>query len=198
MDGSIADVLPAMSKLLTHLEDERKRLVKRGGCATLVEGIDAAWTKLNKYYTITDDCPVYLVAVVCDPRRNMAWIRWAFKDKPDWIATAEDQLREFFESYRDKSADRLIDDVNTMTFASWPNNETASARCGKSGRIQGDAEYREYISLSPIPLNADPMAWWGENFYRFPTWRRIAYDVLPIPAMSAENERAFSRFTPLC
>jgi hypothetical protein len=39
----------------------------------------------------------------------------------------------------------------------------------------------------------DPMQWWRMNGDRFPTWKRIAMDMLSIPAMSAEIERIFSR-----
>jgi hypothetical protein len=66
MDGSIADVLPAFNVLLAHLEKER-RCFEKSRDKRLFEGINAAWRKLNKYYTLMDLAPVYVVAVVCDP-----------------------------------------------------------------------------------------------------------------------------------
>ena len=145
MDGSIADVLPAFNKLLGHLEDKRKRLAKSHH-KTLVEGIDAAWHKLNKYYTITDLSPMYIVAVICNPRRNMEWIRWAFDKRRDWILAAEKIMKDFFEDYCDKSSDRMkVDDGHAITFASCPDQAPIVARSARSTQV--DCEYYEFLSL---------------------------------------------------
>jgi len=195
MDGSIADVLPAFNMLLEHLETERKRLAKSHH-KTLVQGIDAAWHKLNKYYIITDLSPVYIVAVVCDPRRNMEWIRWAFEKRRDWILAAEKSVKNFFESYRDKSLDDTnIDHVSAVTFASWPYQAPTAARSARSTHV--DREYYEYVSLPRIPMEENPLVWLGARKNKFPTWYKIAMDILPIPAMSAEIERVFSRLATL-
>ena len=193
MDRSIADVLPAFNLLLTHLEKERRRFEKRRD-KRLLEGIDAAWCKLNKHYTLTDLAPVYVVMVVCDPRRNMAWIRWAFNDRRDWIEAAKNMVKEFYEHYQNKSSDHTnIDDGPAVTFASWPNQETAA----RSARTYIDRDFHDYLSLPTIAMKENSILWWREREDKFPTWSKIAFDVLPIPAMSAEAERVFSRFATL-
>jgi len=194
MGGSIADVLPVFNLLLAHLKKERRRFEKSRD-KRLLEGIDAAWRKLNKYYTLTDLAPVYIVAVVCDPRRNMAWIRWAFRERRDWIEAAEKIVKEFYERYRNKSSDHTsIDDGPAVTFASWPNQDETTAR---STKTYIDRNFHDYLSLPTIAMNENPLSWWREREDKFPTWCEIAFDVLPIPAMSAEPERVFSRFATL-
>jgi hypothetical protein len=159
MDGSIADVLPAFNLLLAHLEKEQRRFEKNHD-KTLLEGIDAAWRKLNKYYTLTDLALVYVVAVVCDPRRNMAWIRWAFRDRKDWIEAAEKTVKEFYERYRNKSSDHTnIDESPAVTFASWPNWDETAAR---SARTYVDRNFHDYLSLPTIAMQENPISWWQE------------------------------------
>lgn len=197
MDGSVADVLPVFSGLLTHLETERVGLEMRGGDnRVLLDGVNAAWSKLNKYYTITDTSPVYIVAVACDPRRNMEWIRWAFGSRTDWVDDALETLRTFYDRYRDKSTDRPISTTsNAVTFASWPDIDSCGSR---SARTQTQSEFLAYLSLAAIPFTPEnnPMIWWPAHRTKYSTWFKIGCDVLSIPAMSAEAERVFSRHQP--
>jgi hypothetical protein len=125
----------------------------------------------------------------------MAWIRWAFRERRDWIEAAEKIVKEFYERYRNKSLDHTnIDDGPAVTFASWPKQDETAAR---SARTYIDRNFHDYLSLLTIAMNENPLSWWREWEDKFPTWFEIAFDVLPIPAMSAEAERVFSRFATL-
>ena len=194
MDGSIANVLSAFNLLLTHLEKEQRRFEKSHD-KRLFEGINVAWRKLNKYYTLTNLASMYIVAIVCDPRRNMAWIRWTFRDRRDWIEAVERIIKEFYQRYRNKSSHHInIDDDPAVTFASWSNQDETATR---SARTYLDRNFHDYLSLPTIAMNENPLSWWRERENKFSTWFEIAFDVLPIPAMSAEAERVFSRFATL-
>jgi hAT family C-terminal dimerisation region/Domain of unknown function (DUF4413) len=194
MDGSIADVIPCYHKLLGTLEGLRRTYQKRKDAngKLLYQGINAAWNKLNKYYTLTDLSPVYMVAVICDPRKKIQWIQWAWEDRPDWIELAKQTVKEVFDQYVEKYAptDGLLEanTVEDVTWLSWPENDSVRAQ------TVYDEEFASYMSLPNINGKGDPMQFWRDNGERFPIWQRIAYDFLSVPAMSAEIERVWSRF----
>lgn len=127
----------------------------------------------------------------------MEWVQWAFDKRRDWILAAEKIVKAFYESYRDKSSDHTnIDDGSAVTFASWPYQAPiAAARSAR--RTHVDREYYEYVSLPRIPMEENPLVWLGQRKNKFPMWYKIAMDILPIPAMSAEVERIFSRLATL-
>ena len=65
---------------------------------------------------------MYIIVVICHPRRNIAWIHWVFRDRRDWTEAAEKIIKEFYEYYQNKSLDYInIDDGPAVTFASWSN-----------------------------------------------------------------------------
>jgi len=61
--------------------------------------------------------------------------------------------------------------------------------------IQED-EYSKYISTGPVGavegMKLHPIQWWRTNEGEYPVLAKLAYDLLSIPAMSAEVERVFS------
>jgi hypothetical protein len=69
MCGAILDVLPAVDVILERLEDAKRKLTDYN--SLLATCINMAWAKLNHYYTQTDKSPVYMVAVLLDPRMKM-------------------------------------------------------------------------------------------------------------------------------
>jgi hypothetical protein len=53
------------------------------------------------------------------------------------------------------------------------------------------SELQAYYRLKPQP-DCDPVKWWADHRVEFPRLSRFALDLLAIPAMSADCERAFS------
>ena len=98
MNGAIFDVLPAMDLLLKRLEDAKvKYTSKKSALATCV---NLAWKKLDEYYALTDKSPVYMVAVVLDPRMKMAYFQRKWRTRPEWIDAARMRFNEMFDEYR--------------------------------------------------------------------------------------------------
>jgi hypothetical protein len=55
-----------------------------------------------------------------------------------------------------------------------------------------DDEFKYFITVKPTPTPQDQLYdWWSEQ-HKLPHLRQMAYDLLSIPAMSAETERTFS------
>src|SRR6202035_5630909 len=122
MEGTLADVLPAIHNIGLHLQKCATSLEHKPHLSKVLQGVEKALEKVDRYYDMMAMSPAYWVAVVCDPRRNMSWVKWVHSDKnicPDAIVNT---VRQFFESYRDKSRDAIDDEEEegAVTFRSWP------------------------------------------------------------------------------
>jgi hypothetical protein len=196
-DGSVADVFPALHAIAKQILIARGDVLKdQPEFDGICKGIDRALSKVDKYVDLMSRSPVYLVAVVCDPRRNLAWIKWWFNERGISSYEALSIIRDYFESFRDKSKDFLQaeEESRTMTFESWPRMATDNTETGFERCQPGDDEFREYTSRRAVDLNIDPMEWWRIHGDEFPTWKKIAMNLLSIPAVSGEIERIFSRY----
>jgi hypothetical protein len=61
MNGCIADTIPVMDRLLSHLEELKSEMVASG--SPLLGAVESAWAKLDKYYQLTDEVPLYIVSL---------------------------------------------------------------------------------------------------------------------------------------
>jgi hypothetical protein len=76
-----------------------------------------------------------------------------------------------------------------MDLATWKFGQTPIRPPG-----HGD-ELREYLSAELAQPWEDPREWWLAHESRFPILCKMAFDILSIPAMSAEPERVFSGYS---
>jgi hypothetical protein len=168
MECCLADVLPAAHKIALHLQESAERLEHEAGLSKVLVGVQKGLEIVNIYYHMMQKRPLYLMAVVCDPRRNLSWIRWWHRTQNLREDAMVDTIRQAFHSYGD---------LTDITFESWP--ETL-----------GDKEFRQYTSMRALNFTrTNPMLWWISNGEEFPTWKKIAMEVLSIPAFSAMLER---------
>ena len=89
--------------LLAFLEEARK---KWASDTPLGKGIDEAWVILDKYYDLTDCCPVYIVAIVLDPQMKFQYFERKWESRPSWIGMAKEVLFEFCKDYSISYSDR--------------------------------------------------------------------------------------------
>ena len=67
-----------------------------------------AWAKLEKYYNILDETPIYYTAVALHPAYRWAWFERTWASHPDWIKAAKRKVQQVWdERYRD--IDVLLD-----------------------------------------------------------------------------------------
>ena len=149
--------------------------------------LDLGWKKLNKYYALTDDSPVYLAAVVLHPAFTWSWVHRAWKYRPDWITNGEKSVKELWAEY----ADTLI-----VTAAAKERRERSSIwelSDDEDDTSQPD-EYTRWCSRPQEPDATHPLEHWSTDFMRrsYPRLSQMAIDILTIPAMSDEPERTFS------
>jgi len=203
MAGSLADVLPTMHSLRCHLikhhEDAAKGLSPTG----MTDKIQKAIDKLEKYWNIMIQTPAYLMSVVCDPRRNLDWIKWVLQNQRDERPEeALSLIRSTFDDHQERSMDFCMPQskASKVTWDSLPLPNLNSRHQNEAGlSTELDREFRGYSSRHPIDFDSvHPMEFWRKNRETYPTWSKIAFELLSIPASSAEVERVFSRCMPIC
>ena len=84
-------------------------------------------------------------------------------------------------------AGSFLDFVNSLNHL-----QGSTAPAPPSLRTVQKTEAELFLEETPVPMETDPLEWWGENEYRFPNLRRMAQRYLMVPASSASAERVFS------
>lgn len=157
--------------------------------------INNAWEKLDYYYRRTDETPVYLAALVLHPGQKWKYVEDKWAGRQEWVEPAQRNIQSFYESYWQR---RETTDIHTAQptqsalsheldeFEAWvtPHNYYASQAVAVD-------DYEAYISSPAIPVS-DVIGWWRDHQITYPKLSQMAFDILSIPAMSAECERIFS------
>lgn len=156
------------------------------------------WTKLNNYYTKLGESPLYAAAIILHPKYGLEWLEhhWSDDGQEIWIREAREGVRQFWKTWYQVKKDP---EPNSEAVV-WQPGETQvrepsefddwmGASCGREPRIE--LEIDRYLDLKPSQVQ-NPIEWWLANREEFPTVSQFALDILAIPAMAADCERAFS------
>ncbi|KAF4966507.1 hypothetical protein FSARC_5821 [Fusarium sarcochroum] len=140
--------------------------------ASIRASINNAWIKLNNYYTLLGRSPLFAASVVLNPDLGLRWLKtnWTSPEQLQWLRDAKDGIKVCFERWYSKN-DK---DSSESIFVTPPL-----------------APRPEQSRLEPEQVD-DPARWWIDHSNAFPRLSRFALDVLAIPAMSTDCERAFS------
>lgn len=193
MNGAIFDVLPAMDLLLSQLE--QAKVIYRTINPRLASCINLAWKKLDEYYQLSDSSPVYIAAVVLDPRMKFQYFEKRWASHPDWVITAKERIRGLFEEYKQRY--RFALPLDPCPKSSTTPSALMKWKFGPAilSEISID-ELDHYLSTELEQGHVNPRDWWHINGLRFPVMETMAWDIMAIPAMSAEVERVFSGYLP--
>ena len=189
--GSLWEVLVSFEIILNHLEAARKKYLKIKTYRYLPTCINAAWAKAEKYYALLDDSPMYAAAVLLHPGLKWQFFRKHWSKKKQWIQRYEKVLSDVWVvQYNNKSP--------PSTRPSSRENEPdifEEFLALNEVEERGD-EYQTYCQALPVQASdlphGSPISWWSSHEGTYPNLAKWAYDLLSIPAMSAECERAFS------
>jgi len=191
--GSIVSVILSMDMLLSRLETIKFKATTTS--STFFSTVDAAWTKLNKYYTLTDRSPIHVVSIILHPCMKMKYFIRHWSEHPAWIDDARRQMDQYYTEYSGTVPTESV--LETLT-----QSEMDDWCFGSSRRTE--TELDEYLTAPVITLRGEEtiesfniVHWWQGNEGSFPTLAHIAYNVFAVPAMSAEAERVFSRYPPM-
>jgi hAT family C-terminal dimerisation region len=188
---TLDNVLPAMDFILGQLEQYK---IAWKNDARIASAINNAWAKMEKYYRKTDETPVYVAALVLDPKYKWGYIE---KNWPaEWHPRAKQQMQVFWETkYKpvDSDFEGLMNTAeptrSTNSFTVW-KQEIQKEQALDNGLRD---EYVRYCK-SPREYPKDTRQWWLERTQqmKYPNLARMALNILSVPAMSDEPERLFS------
>lgn len=159
--------------------------------------INNAWVKLDEYYALLANSPLYSAAVILHPEYGLSFLEEVWADQGQWLLNAKQDLKDYFERWYLVSEDP--DDPFSPSPSPGPQQlppreQTPFEQWMKSRRprrSESDSELERYYRLEPQEVN-DPIQWWADHRTTFPQLSRFALDILAIPAMASDCERAFS------
>ena len=186
----------SVSRVSTLAADER---------TYLRASINNAWVKLNEYYTLLGESPLYAASIILHPGLGISFLEanWTSTAQLSWLSDAKRQMKEFLEEWYPtiENGDIL---EKTPTPSPSPLTPSPLTAAGKdSSRFtqwikskhprpsQAGSELDRYFRLEPQEVS-DPIQWWVDHKGSFPRLSMFALDILAIPAMADDCERAFS------
>ena len=203
--ATLENCLPAMDYLLSLFEEAKTRYSNDPFMASRV---NSAWSKLDKYYTKTNDSAAYVAALVLDPGMKWEYVNSTWES--EWIPNAKAMVAQLWKKYRppsestsdlisDRSSDSSCDPSSDPTNQRLPNTFSTWKQQQSGRRADHMDEYFRYIREPPIPHDhikggRGACSWWLEERQQrlYPNLSKMALDILTIPAMSAAPERLFS------
>lgn len=147
--------------------------------------INAAWQKLNDYYTRTDNTPIYRAAVFLHLRLKWRWFERCWETKPKWIVAAREAVTKMWNEYKTCNASNSpvavpqIDEDNE-----WSNYDVASA--------DQLALYESELQSQLLTITDSLIDYWVSKRSIWPQIAQMALDIYSTPAMSDSPERVFS------
>lgn len=173
--------------------------------AHMLRSVEMGWFVLDKYYSKTDQAPVYAAALLLDPRKRAAYIR---KNWPsDWHESSTIAATMIWEE--NYNTDLSGDLLPNLEFSPPPPEERLNKLdmllkeldVKPTSQAESD-DFNTFINADPIKLQNDctPLQWWCQSDQRrqYPRLSRMAIAVLSIPAESSEPERTFSGARRTC
>jgi hypothetical protein len=191
--ATLENCLPAMDFLLGLFEEAK---VRYRDDPFMASRVNSAWSKLDKYYSKTNDSAAYIAALVLDPCMKWEYITSTWQ--PEWIPDAKALVVQLWKKYRPTSEPSSDPSDPSDPTDIRPLNAFTTWKQQKSGRRADYIdEYFRYIREPPIPhdhIKGGACSWWLEERQQrlYPNLYKMALDILTIPAMSAAPERLFS------
>ena len=202
----LSDWFITLHILMAHIDDWRVDAVEVQEDAYLAACFNASWRKLEKYYTLVDETPVYYAAILLNPTQKIQKLRelWHTHDTSIWIEPTVEKVKALWrQQYKP-----LHRQTTTTTYIR-PNEDedsfanrlaTAKRRCiTTSASTEFEDAFDAYLSTDPEPFDDedetksfDVLGYWIQRQHQWPGVAKMAFDVFSIPLMSDNNERSFS------
>ena len=186
--GSVWEIIPTIEILLGHIEKMKAQYKDHAFLSTC---LNLSWCKLDEYYSKLDDSPVYAAALFCNPRFRFDYFRkrWTTDTLREWQQPTLERIRALYE---DKYKARLTDKAPQYHHLSEMEIEEDIFESFLSTGSAVQDEFETYCQGNPTQLSDEQnlFVWWANS--EFPRLAQMAFDLLTIPAMSAETERVFS------
>jgi hypothetical protein len=163
----------------------------------ILHSIEMGWFILDKYYTMTEDAPVYAAALLLDPSKRIRYIErhWPDSWHENPIAGARTIWEEEYKDQPETGPAESVDEVSASQMRQ-PNEWDALLEELEVTEDLGDCmdDLEDFIKATPIKISGSPIQWWCHKDQRktYPQLSRMAIDILSIAPESADPESAFS------
>jgi hAT family C-terminal dimerisation region len=218
-NGSLWETIPTIEFLLNRLEAQmvrygseinksQRKISRRAPKQTDTDNPDHeqllicirnAWAKLDEYYQRMNDSPAYIASVIINPLHKWYWFDIHWKAKPQWIKEAREAARDLWiEKYKDIAT--FQNEPSILSSAPGEDPSDFDQFMAPPDYYKPDEhsvdEYEQYCTeprqdkKSAKKFNL--CSFWASHENTSPSLARMAFDMLSIPATSAECERTFS------
>ena len=202
--GLIWNVVFAYKYMLEALEKAKNNVINEANASRWKTAVNQAWSVLNKYYDVLDECPVYYASMALHPRWRWHYFKNKWSERPDWVAEAKRLVREL---WLDEYKIRPVSDNATAYITSRVKDSFLSPfdqyRDPHTGRfsspfgtepedIPTDEYDRWQLDKSTECDIDDPLQYWYQKRSEYPRLAQMAAEILSVQPMSAECERLFS------
>ena len=128
----------------------------------LATGVNLAWKKLDEYYQVTDQSPVYVAAIVLHPAYTWRWLRSKWKYREEWLRTSERAVRDFWTScYSQIVVDaQSIDDDCMAGATAWMDATLTSDEEDADVSTAETDEYSRWCVEGRVPDVHHPLEFW--------------------------------------
>lgn len=183
--GALWEYLPAMDYLFDKLEHKKSLLNRRNSHSHIRTCVNLGWKKLDDYYNLSDDTSAYRAAVLVHPEHKLEWFQNHWGEKTSWLEEVKRVVARLFHDYLAGEPAHPAQPEREMNDFERFNKRRAVA-------VFGANELDRYLN-APTEDVADPLQWWRLHRQTYPVLSQMAFDLLAVPAMSSECERAFSK-----
>lgn len=155
------------------------------------------WYILNKYYTMTEDVPVYAAALLLDPSKRIRYIErhWPESWHENAIAGARTIWEEEYKAQLKVASVELASEVSTSQMRQLNEWDSLLEEMEVTEDLaDGKDDLEDFIKATPIKISGSPLQWWCHKDQRktYPQLSRMAIDILSIAPESVDPESAFS------
>ncbi|EXL90010.1 hypothetical protein FOIG_16710 [Fusarium odoratissimum NRRL 54006] len=196
-NSTLSQILTIMDGLLRHYEKNKEHYSKPETFdRRILHSIEMGWFILDKYYTMTEDAPVYAAALLLDPSKRIRYIERHWPES--WHENAIAGVRTIWEEYKTQPETGPAESVDEVSASQkrQPNEWDALLEELEVTEDLGDSmdDLEDFIKATPIKISGSPLQWWCNKDQRktYPQLSRMAIDILSIAPESADPESAFS------
>ncbi|EXM15837.1 hypothetical protein FOTG_15832 [Fusarium oxysporum f. sp. vasinfectum 25433] len=197
-NSTLSQILTIMDGLLRHYEKNKEHYSKPETFdRRILHSIEMGWFILDKYYTMTEDAPVYAAALLLDPSKRIMYIQrhWPESWHGNAIAGVHTIWEEEYKTQPETGPAESVDEVSASQKRQ-PNEWDALLEELEVTEDLGDSmdDLEDFIKATPIKISGSPLQWWCHKDQRktYPQLSRMAIDILSIAPESADPESAFS------
>ncbi|KAJ3454778.1 hypothetical protein MRS44_013378 [Fusarium solani] len=196
--STLSQSLSIMDVLLRQYEKYKELYSsKENHDPNMVHCIDMGWFVLNKYYTLSDQTPVYAAALLLDPSKRRKYIErnWQESWHAPAIAAAQQIWLDEYNAAPIPESLRVPLDVSSSSGRQHNELDELLSDIAVTGPILDDADdFETFIYAPPTRITGSPLQWWLHRDQRkaYPRLSRMAIDILSIPPESSDVESHFS------